>query len=60
MTKSPVPFLDYILLGPYIAFANVYFGGIVSEKSLLYAIAVRKINYIAHAEPAILGTGRSA
>lgn len=43
MTKSPVPFIDFILLGPYIAFANIYFGGIVSEKYLLYAVAVSTV-----------------
>ena len=40
MTKSPLPLLDYIFVGPLMAFGNVYLGGIVPEMYLIIAVAV--------------------
>ena len=40
MTKSPYPLLDWIMLGPLLAFANTKFGSPLSEVYVAVAIAV--------------------
>lgn len=40
MTKSPIPLFDIILLGPYLALANAYYGAFIPEKYVLIAVAV--------------------
>lgn len=42
MTKSPFPLWDIILLGPYLAFLNVYVGRFLPEQYVLIILAVRK------------------
>ncbi len=42
MTKSPLPVVDPIMLGPLLALANVYFGVIIPEKYVIIGIVVRK------------------
>lgn len=41
MTKSPLALVDVSLLGPLLAFVNVYLGEIVPEIYVLAAVAVR-------------------
>lgn len=48
MTKSPFPLLDSIMLGPLIAFLNVYFGPFVPETYLLVAVAVSSVDIGEH------------
>ena len=43
MTKSPYPLLDSIMIGPLMAYANIYFGSPVPELYLVLAIAVSYI-----------------
>lgn len=40
MTKSPLPLFDVIMVGPFLAFANVFFGTLVPEVDVLATIAV--------------------
>ena len=40
MTKSPYPLLDFIMVGPLLAFANIYFGSPVPELYVALAVAV--------------------
>lgn len=40
MTRSPMPLVDIILLGPCLALANVYYGTLIPEKYVLIAVAV--------------------
>ena len=40
MTKSPYPLLDSIMLGPLLAYANIYFDSPIPELYLALAIAV--------------------
>ena len=35
MTKSPLPLLDSVMLGPLFALANIYFGSIIDERAVL-------------------------
>ena len=42
MTKSPFPLLDPIMLGPLLAYLNVYFGAPLPELYVMIAVAVRK------------------
>lgn len=42
MTKSPFPLLDPIMLGPLLAYLNVYFGTPLSELFVMIAVAVRR------------------
>lgn len=41
MTKSPFPLLDPIMLGPLLAYLNLYFGTPLPELYVVTAIAVR-------------------
>ena len=40
MTKSPYPLLDSIMLGPLLAYANIYFGSPLPELYIALGIAV--------------------
>ena len=55
MTKSPLPLMDSVLLGPLLALTNVYFGGILPEVYVLIGVMVRycevhKVGYTAKAD----------
>ena len=43
MTKSPYPLLDFIMIGPLLAYANIYFGSPLPEfyLALFLAVSVR-------------------
>ena len=41
MTKSPFPLLDPIMLGPLLAYLNLYFGTPLPELYVVTAVAVR-------------------
>ena len=40
MTKAPYPLVDPIMIGPFIAYANIYIGELVPEYYLLIGITV--------------------
>ena len=40
MCKSPYPLLDWIMVGPLLAFANIYFGSPLPEIYVAIALAV--------------------
>ena len=42
MTKSPFPLLDPIMLGPLLAYLNVYFGAPLPELFIVTVVAVRE------------------
>ena len=42
MTKSPYPLLDWIMVGPLLAFANIHFGSPLPEVYVALAIAVSR------------------
>ena len=37
MTKSPLPLLDSVMLGPLFALVNIYFGSIIDERVVLWS-----------------------
>ena len=42
MTKSPFPLLDPIMLGPLLAYLNVYFGTPLPELLIVTVVVVRR------------------
>ena len=42
MTKSPFPLLDPIMLGPLLAYLNIYLGTLLPELYVMIAVAVRR------------------